>query len=156
MAYSQALLDCIISFLDEDDWNYQVNREREFIRAGLTIEGKMRKVEITIDYREDEFLVYFTCPFSVEEAERAEMRDLLNRINYGLMFGCFELDERDGEIRFRVAVDCEDQLPSPAIIRNSIYRSAMTVNKYGNAIVQVLMGFATGKDAYEAAQKSND
>jgi hypothetical protein len=80
------------------------------------------------------------------------MRDLLNRINYGIMFGCLEMDDRDGEIRFRYPVDCADCPPSQEVIRNSVYRSAATVQKYGDAIVQVMMGFSTGADAYKKAR----
>ena len=113
----------------------------------------MKHVDIMFDLRDDKYLLYFTCPLNCGEDERAEMRDLLNRINYKLMFGSFEMDDRDGEIQFRYPVDCDGQLPSQQIIRHSIYRPAATLNKYGDAIVAVLMGFATGKEAYDKANK---
>ena len=36
--------------------------------------------------------------------------------NYGLKNGCFELYFRDGEIRFRSFIDCEDVMPSTEVI----------------------------------------
>lgn len=153
MSYSTAICSCITRFLDRDDWKYKLDEEKEVIRLGLTIHNKMKRVDIVFDLRDDKYLLFFTCPLSVDEAERPEMRDLLNRINYGVMFGNFEMDDRDGEIRFRYAVDCDNQLPSQEIIEHSLYRSASTLEKYGDAIVQVLMGFATGKEAYEKARQ---
>ena len=156
MSYSQAILNCITRFLDDDDWKYRVDTEKEVIKSGLSLNSKMKHVDIMFDLRDDKYLLYFICPLNVDKEERAEMRDLMNRINYGIMFGCFEMDDRDGEIRFRYPVDCDNMLPSQEVIRHSVYRSAMTVKKYGDAIVRVLMGFSTGKEAYELAQDNDD
>ena len=152
MSYNPEILECITRFLDEDDWNYKVDTQREVIKTGLSISGKMHHVDIIIDLRDNMYMVFFTCPLSANEPERAEMRDLLNRINYKLMFGSFDMDDRDGEIKFRMSVDCDGQLPSQDIIRNSFYRPAATIDKYGDAIVHVLMGFATGKEAFDRAR----
>jgi hypothetical protein len=153
MSYSADICNRIVHFLDTDDWKYSLDREKEIIKSGLSINSKMKHVDIVFDLRDDKYLVYFTYPLNCDEDERGEMRDLLNRINYGIMFGCLEMDDRDGEIRFRYPVDCDGQLPSQQIIRHSIYRPAATLNKYGDAIVAVLMGFATGKEAYDKANK---
>ena len=153
MSYSADICNRIIKFLKDDDWNYKLNTEKETIALGLTIHNKMKQVDIMFDLRDDKYLLFFTCPLSVEEGERAEMRILLNRINYNLLCGNFEMDERDGEIRFRYTVDCDNCPPSQEVIRHSLYRSASTLEKYGDAIIKVLMGFATGEDAYKDAQK---
>ena len=148
MSYSPEILNAITSFLDSDDWKYTVDTDREVIKSGLSLKNKLKHVDIFFDLRDDKYLLYFVCPLNCGEAERPEMRSLLNRINYGIMFGNFEMDERDGEIRMRYAVDCDGQIPNPKIIRHSIYRSVLTIDKYGDAIVQVLMGFGSGEEVY--------
>jgi len=153
MSYSADICNRIIKCLKDDDWNYKLNTDKETITMGLTIHNKMKHVDIIIDLRDDKFLLFFTCPLNTDENERAEMRILLNRINYNLLCGSFEMDERDGEIRFRYTVDCDNCPPSQEVIRHSLYRSAATLEKYGDAIIKVLMGFATGDEAYAAAQK---
>lgn len=153
MSYSKEICRAIKKFLDEDDWHYEVDEKNEVITTGLNLSNKLKSSRIVIDLRDDKYLVYFSISLNTEEKERPEMLDLLNRINYGLMFGCFEMDLKDGEVRFRYAVDCDGTVPTSAIIKHSLYRPAMTMDKYGNAIVQVLMGVATGKEAYEMAQK---
>lgn len=155
MSYSPEICACITRFLDSDDWKYRLDTDKGVIKMGLNIGGKMKHVDIVIDLRDDKYLIYYTCPLNVDKGERAEMRDLLNRINFKLMFGSFEMDDRDGEILFRYAVDCDGVLPSQQVIRHSLYRPATTLNKYGDAIIQVLMGFATGEQAYAAAQNKD-
>lgn len=152
MAYSKAICDQIERFLKEDDWKYQLDTQKELIKMGMSLSSKMKHADIMIDLREDKYFVYYTCPLNTGEDERAEMRELLNRINYSIMFGNFEMDERDGEIRFRYAVDCQDALPSQEVIKGSLYRPLLTLKRYGDAIVQVLMGVATGQEAFERAQ----
>lgn len=155
MSYSRAIARCITDYLDADDWNYQLDDQKELIRMNLTLNNKMKKVSIIVDLRDDKYLVFMSYPLGADKdnpAELKEMTDLLNRINYTLMFGCFEMDNRDGEVRFRLAVDCEDSLPSREIVKNSIMRAAATCQKYGNAIVQVIMGMATAEEAFNSAR----
>ena len=155
MSYSRAIRDAIIAFLKEDDWHYEMDEEREVIKMGLNLDNKLKNSRILIDLRDDKYMVYFSVPLNTDESERPEMARLLNRINYGLMFGCFEMDEKDGEVRFRYSVDCDGAVPTSAMVRHSLYRPAMTLDKYGNAIVQVLMGVATAEEAYSLAQKKD-
>ena len=80
---------------------------------------------------------------------------LLNRINWETLFGSFEMDESDGEVRYRLSVDCEDISLSESVIRNSIYITAQMANKYGNALAQVIMGFSNANDAFLAAKQAD-
>lgn len=155
MSYSKEIASRITRFLDNDDWRYSLNEEKEIITMNLTLSNKMKKVEIMIDLRDDKFFVYMTYPLGAEKAERPEVVDLINRINYNLMFGCFEMDNRDGEIRFRMPVDCDNCMPSQEVIKHAIYRSAATCKKYGDAFAQVIMGFGTGEEAYKKAQEQD-
>lgn len=155
MSYSKEIASRIVRFLEDDDWKFKLDEDREVIKSGLTMDNKMKKVDILFDLRDDKFLLFMTFPLGTDEDERPEMCVLLNRINYNLMFGNFEMDSRDGEVRFRMSVDCDNCLPSQEVIRHAVYRSAATCSKYGNAIVQVMMGFASADEAYAAAQNKD-
>jgi len=155
MSYSRAICNRIIEFLEKDDWKYRLDEEKEVIRSGLTLEGKMKRCDILFDLRDDKYLLYFTYPICADKAEFAEVVRLINLINYDIMFGNFEMDERDGEVRFRYAVDCDACLPSLAVVEHSMYRTAFTVNKYADAFVHVMMGFATAENAFKAAQNKD-
>lgn len=148
MSYSVEICDAIMDFLREDNWKFRFDEEREIIITGISLKSKLKKADVVIDLRDDKYLVYLISPLDVGEPERPEMRSLLNRINYSLSYGCFVMDEEDGEVRFRYSVNCCDQIPSKAVIRHSLYFPAMAMNKYGDAIVQVLMACGTGEEAY--------
>ena len=37
MSYSKAIYNAITGFLDDDDWKYSFDEERELIRAGVSL-----------------------------------------------------------------------------------------------------------------------
>ena len=71
-----------------------------------------------------------------------------------LTYGCFELDFRDGEIRFRSFIDCEDVMPSTEVIKNSIHCTAAMYKRYAPGIVDIIFSGCTGKEAIAKCEKS--
>ena len=147
MSYSRKIYKVITDFLDADDWNYTFDADKELIRTGVKLNNKLQNTRLLIDLRDDKYLVFATMNLRVEESARQEMANLLTRINYQLIFGCFEMDFSDGEVRFRMAVDCDDCLPSQAVVKDSIIIPEMMMEKYGDAILMVLMGFSNAENA---------
>jgi hypothetical protein len=51
--------------------------------------------------------VFTYCPVKVPEDRRAQVADYLNRVNYGLVLGCLEMDPADGQVRSRSSAPAE-------------------------------------------------
>lgn len=68
----------------------------------------------------------------------AIMAEFICRANYGLKNGNFELDMRDGEIRYKSFVDCEGLTPTTEMVRNSIHCPAAMFDRYGDGIVDII------------------
>ena len=149
MSYSTAIADRIEQFLKADDWGYLLDTKNEVIRTGMTLQCRLEKVNIVFDLREDKYIVYCLCPLVVSEEKRGEIALLLSHINYSLMFGSFEMDPVDGDLRFRNAVDCDNCLPSQEVIQNSLYHSVVSFDRFGDAIVEVLTGESTPEEAFQ-------
>lgn len=121
---------------------------------GVSLKCKLKSTRLLIDLREDKYLVYATVSLNADDDCRAEMARLINRINWSMVFGNFEMDERDGEIRFRLPVNCDcEGMPSREVVRDSIVIPALMMQKYGDAIVKVLMGVCDWKTAYDAVEQ---
>ena len=71
---------------------------------------------------------------------------LLMRLDNVLNFGGFVLDMDTGEVRFRYGVDCHGQLPSYDVIDHMITLPAYVIGIYGDALVSVMLGYATAED----------
>lgn len=148
--FSRDIAGAIDSFLRNDKWHFSFDESKGLFRFGLAIKGKMKSLDYVIDVKKDEFITYAIAPLSPDEDDSrmmARMCEFITRANYGLKNGCFEMDFEDGELRYRSFVDCEHQMPSQEVIKNSIYATASTFSRYAPGILDILFTDAIAKDA---------
>ena len=148
--YSKNIASAIDTFLTEDDWKYTFDENRGLFKFGLSLKGKLQQLNYILEIREDDFVVYAISPLGADEADQkmmATMAEFVCRANYGLLNGNFELDMRDGEVRYKSFVDCEDITPSSEMIRNSIYCPASMFKRYGEGIIDIIFGGSTAEAA---------
>ena len=72
----------------------------------------------------------------------------MTRINYDNVYGSFDMDFSDGDIRFRFPVDCDGMLPSRAIVQDSIALPALMMERFGEAICRVMNGDCSAETAH--------
>ena len=82
----------------------------------------------------------------------AAVCEYLTRANYGLTIGNFELDHRDGEVRYKVSCNVREGLPGEDAVDDLIAMPVAMFNKYGNGFLAVNMGFSTPEDAAAQAE----
>jgi hypothetical protein len=155
--YSNELANLVKKFLVEDDWHFSFDENTGMFDFRLRIKSKIQKISYVIDVHKDEIIVYGTCPLGAERSDAdmmAQMAEFLCRANYGLKNGCFELDFRDGEIRFKSFIDCEDSTPSTKVIKNSICCTAAMYKRYAPGIVDIIFSGCTAKEAIAKCEKS--
>lgn len=148
--YSKSIANSINNFLTEDDWHFSFDEQRGLFDFGLYLSGRIKKINYVIDVKENEYIVYAISPLGVDGNDKkmmASMTEFICRVNYGLKNGNFELDMRDGEIRFKSFVDCEGITPTLQMVKNSIYCPAVMFDHYGDGIVDIILGNTTPKYA---------
>lgn len=91
--------------------------------------------------------IYVIFPENVPEDRRGEVAEFITRANYGLRIGNFEMDFRDGELRYKASVDFEDVTLTHALIKNMIYPSVQTSDRYHRAIIRVAFEGTTPLDS---------
>ena len=83
----------------------------------------------------------------VPEEKRAVMAEFLTRANYGLPIGAFEMDYRDGEIRFRTSTDLTELRPTKIHIQNTVFPNLMMVDLYYQGIMSIVYSDTTPAQA---------
>jgi hypothetical protein len=83
------------------------------------------------------------------------MAEFITRANYGLLNGNFEMDFRDGEIRYKTFVNCDETDPGTQTIKDSIYIPAAMFNRYGEGIVSVLFGIKDPEQAVKDCESDD-
>lgn len=155
--YSNELANLVKKFLVDDDWHFSFDENTGVFEFGLRIKSKIQKINYIVDVHEDEIVVYGMCPIGVDHNGSnmlAQMAEFLCRANYGLKNGCFELDFRDGEIRYKSFIDCEDVMPSNEVIKNSIHCTAAMFKRYAPGIVDIIFSGSSAEEVIAKCEKS--
>ena len=155
--YSNEIANVVKQFLDEDDWHYSFDEEKGNFKFGLCIDSKMKNIRYLVDVDDDNVIVYGIAPVGADCDDKqmmAEMAEYICRANYGLQNGSFELDFRDGEIRFKSYVDCDGCMPAKDVIRNSVHCTAMMFERYSPGMVDIIFAGSNAKEAIEKCEKS--
>ena len=148
--YSEEIVGVIRDFLVADDWKFEFDEEHGVFRFGVGIESKLKHLRYLIPVREDSYVVYAISPLDTDCDDKnvmKEMADFICRANYGLRNGNFELDMTDGEIRYKVFVDCDGIIPSEEIVKGSIIIPSLMFDRYAAGILDIMFKEATAEDA---------
>lgn len=155
--YSKSIANTINAFLTEDEWHFSFDEQHGLFKFGLNLKGRIKNVRSIVDVKNDEYVVYAISPIGADENDEkrmAVMAEFICRANYGLKNGNFELDMRDGEIRYKSFVDCEGLTPTTEMVRNSIHCPAAMFDRYGAGIVDIIFGNSTAREAVAKCEKS--
>ena len=153
----EQIVDAVRDWLETNDWQYEYNVERHVIKTSIKLKCKIKKARIYIDFMDDYYLVYLVSPIGGDVDDLGELLKYLTMVNYGLANGNFELDMADGEVRYKIYVSCRDLAELPeAIIASSIYVGCAMMDRYGNGIAALALGFSDAATEIQKAEKQTD
>ena len=154
--YSLKIAETIEDFLRKDDWKFEETDENGIIRFGVSLKCKFRRCNVAIQVRNTCFMVLATLPLTADEESRPNVLEFMDRANYGLIRGGFEMDMSDGEIRYRTSQYCgdEDVLISHETVKDTLYVTLSMVERYGTALLEVMMGNLSPSEAIERSEQS--
>ena len=154
---TEAIVDAVRDFLDDDDWKYEYDAERHVIRAGIVLDCKLKHADLRIKVRQTCYNVYISLKINADKDTLPDVIRYATMANYGLISGNFEVDVEDGEVRYKTFVDTQglDVLP-PEVVKGSIYRGWNTVERYGDGLAALIMGFSDVETEIEKAEKRDD
>lgn len=139
--YSSAIVNKVKEILENDHIKYYFEEEKGVFHFSIYIRSRMNTIYYAIGVRQSDLSVYAMCPFSVDCDNCMMMKELAEFIckaNYGIKNGNFEIDYRDGEIRYKCFLDYQNIVPTTEMIRNSIHCPAAMFECYGEGIIQII------------------
>ncbi len=140
LAESKTIFEAIINFFKLDEWPVSIIENESALR--MSFQGENGQFTCYAQAREahQQFIFYSICPVKVPEGKRLVVAEFLTRANYGMVMGNFELDFRDGEIRYKTSIDVEGDRLSPSLSRHVIYPNVMMMDRYLSGIMMVTYG----------------
>ena len=152
MEYSHDIVTSIKDFLEENDLSFAFDEQHGIFKLSVGIGGQIKHLAYIIGVRKDSYSVYAQSPISADAGNSSMMAavaEFICRANFSLQRGNFELDFNDGEIRYKVCVDCEGIVPTKGMISTSIYIPALMFRLYASGLFSVIFGNANAKDEIE-------
>lgn len=128
------------AFLEEDGWYPQQIGDRNVYRVFFSGNNGDLRCYAKIDVKLQIFIFYAFAPIKVPEEMRPIVAEYVTRANYGLRIGNFELDYRDGEVRYKSSLDFEGDTLTPSLIRNATYAAVQTMDNYLDGLMHVTFG----------------
>jgi len=122
----QALID----HFDANGIRYSTNREER--RAWFTMNSgsALQKCSFRFDKTGDVLQIYIQYPVLVKEKFRPAAMEFITRANYGLVIGNFEMDAKDGEIRYHASHLMEENILTEETIRRLFWTAMGTADRY--------------------------
>ena len=147
------------TFLEEDEWHPRSQEEDPFLLCS-TFSGKHGRTSVYSRIIEDNewFLVLVFTPFEVPADRRVAVTEFLSRANYGLNFGAFQMDHRDGELAFRRSINFAGMELRTETVRGALYSSVGVMDTYLPGLMAVVYGGMTAEEAIakvENAEKAD-
>lgn len=101
-------------------------------------------------------LFYSYCPVTAPERLRPAVAEFLTYANYGLTLGNFELDLRDGEIRYKTSIDVTGQELTSALLEPLVLANLGTMDRYLPGIMKVCYGNVPPDEAVAEIENKDD
>lgn len=150
MAQKDILMRKTIEYLDSQRWRY--SRDGDRIRLSLNIKGKLSSCNMVITILDDGILCRGICPLNASKDVYNMVVEYITRANYGMTWGGFEFDYRDGEICFRDFLSAKEGTPSLEDIERIVDTPFLAMKQYGDGLVKALMGFGDPERDIEDAE----
>ena len=152
----EQIIDAVRDWLDDGDWHYEFNAEKQWIKMGISLKSKIKSGTIFIGFKSDCYTVRLYAPINGDKDNLGELTKYLTMANYGLINGNFELDVRDGEINYKTFVNCDglESLPE-AVIKDSIYIGCAMMDRYGDGIAALALGFSDAESEINKAENQD-
>ena len=145
-------VDIICKYLDSMNIQYELDEKRRDFQFVVPIDEAFKKYYSGICVRERYILMYAILPFQCPEDRRQALAEYLNRVNYDLVFGNYEMDMSSGEIRLRLNYMTDGFLCDVEWAYQTILAiPTMLLKRYVAWLASVITGRLTPEEAFEQA-----
>lgn len=136
------MLKTVKEYLKKNEWHFSQVKDKDVFLFGIAgVNGSFQCIA-DINEEEHKFLFFSVCGANSPLEKRETILGLLNRINYNLLIGNFEMDFEDGEIRYRTCISYEFITPSIDIVDELIMTNIITMDRCLPGIIGVIGGLS--------------
>ncbi|MBQ4264124.1 MAG: YbjN domain-containing protein [Clostridia bacterium] len=154
MAYSSSISDALRDLLAASGIQaaFEERGDHGIFTIRMKLRCRMQSAQMIVLVREDNFSTITTLPLTADVDHRLAVAEYLTRVNWGMRNGNFELNMEDGEIRFKSYVHVGAGQLDASAAKLGVMLPFLMIDRYGDGLLEVLFGFRTPREAFEAIQ----
>ncbi len=134
------VIESIKNYFENNDWKYKYNEQDKIFTTGINMGNILGNIRMVIYINENDYNVYIILNSKAEKKYYSNISEFLHRANYGLRDGNFEMDYRDGEIRYKSFVNFKNIEISEDVVDESIMVGVAMIERYGKGILRIMLG----------------
>ena len=150
------VVEIIKKFFEKSSWKYEYSEEDRIFSTKINMENALGSVGLFILLQEDFYNVYVVLNSKIERKYYSSVAEFLHRANYGIIDGNFEMDYRDGEVRYKTFVNFKGSHVSEDIVGESIVTGLTMVNRYGKGLLKLALGDGEPEECIEYSEKNKE
>ncbi len=129
--------DQVVAFLQSERWGFQELRDKNLLR--LEFEGVHGNWDFFIEVNEDtnQYCFYSIYPEIIDEDKRSAIAEKLVRINFGLLYGFFEMDLDKGKVQLKTVIPIVNDDLYTIFIKKYIHENNALMDKHFKAFKSI-------------------
>lgn len=133
-----SLFKVLFDILSLDGWEFNFDKKNEIIKLEIAGVNTNFHVFLLVDEEQESLLCNTHIRQKITHSKRLEVCDFMNRVNYELANGNFEMDMDNGEIRYRTFLDLADVEPSKDQVLNIVWNGVLGFDTYYPGLMKLL------------------
>ena len=138
MISAQSVIDLVSTVLDEDRVRFDTIEETQVIRTAYRGQHARYRVLIRVTDEPLMLTVVVPLPLTVPESRRPELAEAVNRANFGMVLGRFELGMHSGDLYFHAAAPLCDAGLSAEQLHTVLGLALSLSDRYYRAFARLL------------------
>lgn len=142
-----SIFSTVVKFLQENNLSFQQIKENECLVLGVEVKNGRFNCYVIVREEKKQMAFYSICPINTPESKRQSIAEFITKANYGMIIGNFELDFKDGEVRYKTSIDVEGDRLTSALIKQLVFSNIAMMDQYLPGIMSVIYGNASPDEA---------
>lgn len=136
-------------YVKKHNLNHQVVEDSDHafhVVLNLRLQGRMNTCRMVIMATDSDIESMTFSPINVAEEYRPMVAEFMMRANCRLKLGAFELDFRDGEVRFKSTMSAVSGDPSEEDVNRVVSMPVIMFERFGEGLVKCMMGLGNPEE----------
>ena len=138
------------AYLDGNGIHYKSNPGDDSLTFGFRLKCKLNIVHHYMRFQDDGYVMYGVSPINAKQDCLGEVLKFTAMVNYGFVPGNFEVDIRDGEIRFKIWTKTRGgEVLSRQVIDEDLAVFHWVFERFGDSLADLAMGLSDAETEYK-------